>query len=75
MVFLKNMIPKKVRDAVWARADGHCEQCGGRGDWRGLVPHHKKLKGMGGTRKIETEDDLILLCGLCHSREHHIREG
>lgn len=69
------MIPKAVKDKVYARASGRCEACGGFGDFRGLVPHHKKLKGMGGTSKIETEDDLILLCGRCHNEVHHIREG
>ena len=69
------MIPQKVKDKVWARAEGRCESCGGFGDFRGLVPHHKKPKGMGGTRRIETEDDLVLLCGRCHNEAHHIREG
>ena len=71
----RGMIPKAVRDAVWARAEGKCEECGGFGDFRGLVPHHRKPKGMGGSKRVETAEDLELLCGKCHSREHHIREG
>ena len=68
------MLSKAVRDAVWARAEGRCEACGGFGDFRGLVPHHKKPKGMGGTRKVDAAEDLVLLCGRCHSREHGVKE-
>lgn len=61
------------------RADGRCEECRGPGDWRGLHPHHVKLKGMGGVRgaakKVsDSEENLRLLCGKCHSRNHGIRE-
>lgn len=69
------MIPKAVREAVWARAEGRCEACGGFGDFRGLVPHHKKPKGMGGSKGVETEDELELLCGPCHSSKHYIKEA
>ena len=49
----------------------HCMECGGRGDFRGLSLHHKKLLSQGG--KTE-KSNMILLCGKCHSQAHNIRE-
>ena len=64
-------ITQAVREAVYRRAENRCELCGGVGDWRGLALHHKILKGMGGRRKIYTEDELELLCAKCHAEERH----
>ena len=64
------MIPK-VREAVRVRAGEHCESCGSRGDFRGLQIHHRKKRSQGG---LDTEDNLWLLCGVCHDREHGIKD-
>lgn len=46
-----------------------CETCGSQGDFRGIQMHHqKKLSQLGKTDK----SNLILLCGVCHDREHGI---
>jgi hypothetical protein len=69
------MIPPKVRDAVWERANSCCERCG-----QGLTRqsehsvHHRKLKSRGGKDHIS---NLVLLCGSgtspgCHSLVHGI---
>lgn len=70
------MIPKSVKQAVLERSGGLCEICRSAGDFRGLMLHHKKVKGMGGVSKeSENPKDYIALCGRCHSREHGIREA
>ncbi len=56
------------------RADGCCEECHRPPDFRGLVPHHIKLKGMGGSKLLDYEDNLIVLCGKCHSARHGLHE-
>lgn len=63
-----------VKKEVWERAFGLCEICVTQGDFRGLHIHHRKPKGMGGTKKKFKADELILLCGKCHSAKHGIRE-
>lgn len=72
-------IPKAISAALWERAKGLCEDCRGPGDWRGLMRHHVKLKGMGGRRgeakkRADHLDNLVLVCGRCHSARHGIRE-
>lgn len=59
---------KKIRER------GVCENCGGKGDFRGLQIHHKKHKKMGGSKLLDTLENLELLCGKCHSWRHGIRE-
>jgi hypothetical protein len=66
------MIPPKVRDLVWTRANSCCERCG-----QGLTKqsphsvHHRKLRSRGGTDHIS---NLVLLCGSgvtgCHGLVH-----
>lgn len=51
-----------------------CRRCGKYPDWRGIALHHKRLKGMGGTSHLYTIDEVEILCGRCHSSEHHIKE-
>lgn len=67
-------IPKATLTALRERAGGLCEDCHTRGDWRGLHPHHDPPKRMGGTKHRYTDEELVLLCGSCHSARHGIRE-
>ena len=43
---------------------GICEICGKRGQ---TEKHHKKTKGSGGN---DTEDNLIEVCRICHTKIH-----
>ena len=65
---------KDIRLLVLERAKGRCEACKCPPDWRGLSVHHLYLKGMGGTKREYGLDDLIALCGRCHSAAHGIQE-
>jgi len=69
------MIPLATRSFVWARAEGKCEQCGSTGDFRGLAIHHIIHKGMGGSKRLDNSENLILLCAPCHSKAHNLREA
>jgi hypothetical protein len=51
-------IPKKVLKLVQAR-DPHCYHCGATED---LVPHHRINRGMGGSKLLDTPDNLMLVC-------------
>ena len=53
-------IPKKVLKLVQAR-DGHCWHCAREDD---LVPHHRINRGMGGSKLLDTPDNLMMICGL-----------
>lgn len=46
-----------------------CEECGGEA----VDVHHKRHKGMGGTKMKYRPEDLIALCRKCHAKEHGIR--
>lgn len=70
----------KTRRLVFERASYRCERCG-RGDGRFAI-HHRRPRGMGGTRRPETNapDALLLLCEPCHlhveaHREESLRLG
>ena len=65
------MISKKLRQRVIDRAGGLCEVCRTRGDFRGLAIHHKVKRSQGGKHEL---NNLILLCGLHHAKEHGIKE-
>lgn len=52
-------IPKKVLKLVQAR-DSHCWHCGQEDD---LVPHHRINRGMGGSKLLDTPDNLMMVCG------------
>ncbi len=69
------MIKESLRKKVLERANGHCERCGKLPDWRGLACHHIEHRKMGGSKRLDTEDNLIALCGKCHSAEHGIKEA
>jgi hypothetical protein len=51
-------IPKKVLKLVQQR-DDHCWHCGVEED---LVPHHVKNRGMGGSKLLDTVDNLAMMC-------------
>lgn len=60
-------------EAVYMRADGHCELCGGpiqgeRGQEHHV--HHRRPRRMGGSRLPETNgiENLLLLDADCHRR-------
>ena len=76
---MKNLTLKVKREvAERACGDGNvpmCEKCGGKGDFRGLQYCHWPLKGMGGSKRTYTKDNLKLLCAKCHfTGDHGIRE-
>ena len=51
-------IPKKVLKLLQQR-DDHCWHCGLEED---LVPHHVKNRGMGGSKLLDTVDNLAMMC-------------
>ncbi len=62
---------KKVYNIVAARSGGMCEACHRR---PAVTMHHVGGRGMGGTKKIFTEEDLQFLCLKCHLKVHGIKE-
>ena len=67
-------ISRKLRNELLEGADGVCSSCKQPPDWRGLAIHHKKLKGMGGSKLLDGRENLETLCGKCHAERHGIRE-
>ena len=53
-------IPVKVRKLVEARDDS-CWHCGSEID---LVPHHRINRGMGGSKLLDTPDNLMMVCAV-----------
>lgn len=54
------------RAVCLARAMGRCERCGGSlTGWDAWSLHHRRARGMGGTRRASTESvaNLVVLCG------------
>ena len=51
-------VAKKVLKLVQAR-DQHCWHCGLEED---LVPHHRINRGMGGSKLLDTPDNLMMVC-------------
>lgn len=68
----------KQRAACWERARGHCEVCGYRLPEKGWNLHHRKGRGMGGTRRKVTCADGLVACGSgttgCHGHIEHNRQ-
>lgn len=53
---------REVRRRIWQKARGKCAVCGEKG----AAVHHKTYDRIG----YEYDDDLELLCQLCHDRKH-----
>ena len=51
-------LPKKTRNLILER-DPHCYHCGQSED---LVIHHRRNKGMGGSKLLDTPDNLMAVC-------------
>ena len=62
---------KKLLEQLKVRCGGLCELCGSPGDWRGLSPHHKIFKSHQGKDSL---DNVVMLCGRCHSDCHGLHE-
>ena len=63
-----NPLPKNkriVNKKLLKDKKGVCEICGRKGS---TEKHHKKTKGSGGN---DTEDNLIELCRICHTKLHN----
>lgn len=60
-------VPLAVRTAVLARAGDRCERCGHtlKDPWRGYSLQHRRARGMGGSRRADTNSAVNLgaLCG------------
>lgn len=74
------MIPYEVRQGVLARDGYRCVRCGESVFARQYSLQHRKARGMGGTRTVETAPDLITMCGSgttgCHGHvEAHPNEA
>jgi hypothetical protein len=57
---------EEVRQKVFMRAGWRCEKCGKRLNDNGYISvHHRKPRGMGGSKGIELNlpSNLMLLCG------------
>ncbi|WP_018501893.1 HNH endonuclease [Parafrankia discariae] len=69
-------IPADTRRLVLARAGGRCESCAGDLDISRYSLHHRRPKGMGGSRAtdLHSPTNLLVLCGRgadgCHGDVH-----
>lgn len=55
-----------VRTTIRQRADGWCERCGLQ---RGTEMHHRRTRGMGGSKQEDTNtaSNALHLCSPCHT--------
>jgi 5-methylcytosine-specific restriction protein A len=60
-----NGFPKHVRNTVAARANGFCERCGANTPTQ---LHHRRPRGMGGSRADDTNTapNALAVCESCH---------
>ena len=56
-----------VRQAVWARADNCCERCGLSIVNQPGAIHHRRTRGMGGSRRSNYAENCVVLCDPCHT--------
>jgi 5-methylcytosine-specific restriction endonuclease McrA len=70
-------VPDSVRQLVYRRADGCCESCGVYVPVGRRELHHRRPRGIGGTRPELTHraSNLLLLCKACHAlvERHRVR--
>lgn len=61
---MKNRMPQATVEAVRLRSGGRCERCGAR-DSRFVSLHHRKPRGMGGSRDpaIHSPANIVFVCG------------
>lgn len=71
--------PNHVRQLIRQRSNDMCERCGQK---YGTEVHHRRPRGMGGTKQADTNvaSNALHLCGLCHkiveqSRDQAINNG
>lgn len=64
MVRRKTGPDARTVEALFDRSGGNCERCGGFGE----QIHHRRPRGMGGTRREDANGlpALVHLCRLCH---------
>ena len=53
-------VPKKLVKTLQER-DQHCWHCGAEGEM--LVPHHRRGRGIGGSKLLDTPENLMMICG------------
>lgn len=66
-------VNQELIDLIWERAGGLCENIvNGKRCYSNqmLTIHHLTIKGMGGRKNADREDNLILLCYRCHAAKH-----
>lgn len=56
-------VPQRIRDAVLARDKWRCTYCGIPIDRLNYSLHHRRPRGMGGSRRLHTMANLVTLCG------------
>jgi 5-methylcytosine-specific restriction endonuclease McrA len=56
-------IPQRIRDAVLDRDGYACTHCGIPIDRLHYSLHHRRPRGMGGSRRLHTMANLVTLCG------------
>lgn len=59
-------IPKKIRELVYAKCNGHCAYCGREIAYRDMQVDHIKAQYLGGTDDI---DNLLPSCRSCNFRK------
>lgn len=57
------MTPKQFEKFL--KRDGHCWHCGAD---EGLVPHHRKNRGMGGSKVRDVPSNIIVMCAEFNQR-------
>ena len=53
-----------------ASSEWICEVCGKRDMVENFQVHHIVPKGMGGSRKLDGAENLLVCCRSCHTKEH-----
>lgn len=70
-VSAKQAAKNRELNKLEAPMDLRCEICNEMPDWRGLSRHHIKKRSQGGDNNKE---NILWLCGKCHSKQHGIEE-
>lgn len=62
----KTGFPQEVRELLFVRSGGVCERCGGA---EATQAHHRRPRGMGSTKRPETNrpSNALMLCQPCHT--------